>query len=197
MKIHGVILFLLFCEFHGQPYPDASQDSDQETKTIKIGLILDSKSWVGKVVNSCITMAISDFYMLNGQYKTRIALETRDLRGEPLNYLAAAFDLLENAETHAIIVPEMSSELTFLATLCDRANVLLFSFSSTSSFNEHPYLLQVAQDETTQFNGVAAILGAFQWRTVVLIYEDTVDTGQILSHLHDTFRGNDVDAHLL
>lgn len=89
MKMHGVILFLLFCEFHGQPYPDASQDSHQETKTIKIGLILDSKSWLGKVVNSCMSMAISDFYTLNGQYKTRIALETRDLRGEPLNFLAA------------------------------------------------------------------------------------------------------------
>ncbi|XP_022848939.1 glutamate receptor 1.2-like [Olea europaea var. sylvestris] len=194
MKMHGVILFLLFCEFHGQPYPDASQDSHQETKTIKIGLILDSKSWLGKVVNSCMSMAISDFYTLNGQYKTRIALETRDLRGEPLNFLAAAFDLLENAETHAIIVPEMSSEQAFLATLCDKANVLLLSFSSTSSFNEHPYSLQVAQDETTQFNGVAAFLGVFQWRTVVLIYEDTADTRQILSHLHDTFRDNDVDA---
>ncbi|CAA2982494.1 glutamate receptor -like [Olea europaea subsp. europaea] len=146
MKMHGVILFLLFCEFHGQPYPDASQDSHQETKTIKIGLILDSKSWLGKVVNSCISMAISDFYTLNGQYKTRIALETRDLRGEPLNFLAAAFDLLENAETHAIIVPEMSSEQAFLATLCDKANEysnggLLYLSTRTTQIPDKFYLI--------------------------------------------------------
>ncbi|KAL2488330.1 Glutamate receptor 1.3 [Forsythia ovata] len=204
MKIHGFILFLLFCEFHGQPYPDelknskqtlnASEDSNQELSTIKIGLILDSKSWVGKVVLSCITMAISDFYMLNGQYKTRIALETRDLSGEPLHSIAAAFDLLENAEARAIIIPEMSSEDLFLAALCDKANVPLLSVSSISSFNEHPYFLQLAQDETTQFNGVAALLREFKWRNVVFIYEDAADTRHILSHLHDTFRDNDVDT---
>ncbi|CAI9776569.1 unnamed protein product [Fraxinus pennsylvanica] len=204
MKIQGFILFLLFCQFRSQPYPDKlksskqifdkSKDSNQETNTIKIGIILDTKSWVGKVVHSCITIAISDFYMLNEQYKTRIALETRDSRGEPSDFIASAFDLLENAEVHAIMVPEMSSEESFLATLCDKANVPLLSFSSVSSSNEHPYLLQVAQDETSQFKGVAAFLGTFKWRTVVLIYEDSADARQILSHVRDTFRDNDVDA---
>ncbi|CAI9776568.1 unnamed protein product [Fraxinus pennsylvanica] len=68
---------------------DKSKDSNQETNTIKIGIILDTKSWVGKVVHSCITIAISDFYMLNEQYKTRIALETRDSRGEPSDFIAS------------------------------------------------------------------------------------------------------------
>ncbi|XP_022848938.1 glutamate receptor 1.2-like [Olea europaea var. sylvestris] len=204
MKIHGFILFLLFCEFRSQPYPDklkssqqifdASKDSNQETNTIKIGIILDTRSWVGEVVQSCLTMAISEFYMLNEQYKTRIALEPRDSRGEPFRSIASAFDLLENAQVHAIMVPEMSSEESFLVTLCDKANVPLLSFSSVSSSNKHPYFLQVAQDETSQFKGVAAFLRAFKWRNVVLIYEDTEDTRQILSHLHDTFRDSDLDA---
>lgn len=99
MKIHGFILFLLFCEFRSQPYPDklkssqqifdASKDSNQETNTIKIGIILDTRSWVGEVVQSCLTMAISEFYMLNEQYKTRIALEPRDSRGEPFRSIAS------------------------------------------------------------------------------------------------------------
>lgn len=109
-------------------------------------------------------------------------------------FLDAAFDLLENAEVQAIMVPDMSSEESFLGTLCDKANVPLLSFSSISSLNEHPYFLQVAQDEISQFKGVAAFLGAFKWKTVVFLYEESADAGQILSYLHDTFQDNGINA---
>ncbi|KAL7172903.1 hypothetical protein ACSBR2_032384 [Camellia fascicularis] len=62
---------------------------------IKVGVTLDMGSWVGKVVHSCITMAISDFYAVNTpQYKTRVVLHTRDSNGEPLLALSAVVNIL-------------------------------------------------------------------------------------------------------
>ena len=57
---------------------------------IKVGAILDMGSWVGKVVHSCIAMAISDFYDVNTpHYETRVVLHIRDSNGEPLLALSA------------------------------------------------------------------------------------------------------------
>ena len=79
-----LILMLLICfQLHseGQEY--------QSYKEIPVGVILDMGSWVGKTVHSCITMALSDFYMLNSYYKTRIVLHDRNTHGEPLQALSA------------------------------------------------------------------------------------------------------------
>lgn len=45
---------------------------------VNVGLILDFNSSVGFVANSCISMAISDFYSKNPHYTTRLALHTKN-----------------------------------------------------------------------------------------------------------------------
>jgi ionotropic glutamate receptor len=45
---------------------------------IPIGVVLDLNSTVGEMAESCISMAVSDFYALNVDFKTRLALSTRD-----------------------------------------------------------------------------------------------------------------------
>lgn len=56
---------------------------------VHVGLILDMESRMGKIVHSCILMAISDFYEVHKNYTTRIMLHVRDSKGEPLNALSA------------------------------------------------------------------------------------------------------------
>ncbi|CAH1447143.1 unnamed protein product [Lactuca virosa] len=58
---------------------------DLAYKEIPVGVILDmgssypySYSGVGKAVHSCITMAVSEFYMVNPHFQTRIVLHHRD-----------------------------------------------------------------------------------------------------------------------
>lgn len=58
-------------------------------KEVQVGVILDMDSGVGKVIYQFITMAISDFYDANPHYRTRIVLNTRDTKGEPLLALSA------------------------------------------------------------------------------------------------------------
>ncbi|KAB5514426.1 hypothetical protein DKX38_028332 [Salix brachista] len=45
---------------------------------VPVGVILDLNSTVGEIAESCISMAVSDFYAVNDDFKTRLALFTRD-----------------------------------------------------------------------------------------------------------------------
>lgn len=49
--------------------------------------VIDMHSWSGKISNTCISMAISDFYALNTHYKTRLVLHSRDSEGDPFRAL--------------------------------------------------------------------------------------------------------------
>lgn len=62
--------------------------NDTAIEMIHVGLILDAQSWVGKIVDSCISMAISDFYSQNCHYQTKLVVHTRDSGGDPLLLLS-------------------------------------------------------------------------------------------------------------
>ncbi|KAJ0112566.1 hypothetical protein Patl1_03163 [Pistacia atlantica] len=61
---------------------------------IDVGLIVDMGSWEGRMMQSSISMAISDFYSVNGYYKTRIVLRTSDSKGQHLLALSSDAALL-------------------------------------------------------------------------------------------------------
>ncbi|KAL7582708.1 hypothetical protein Lser_V15G42040 [Lactuca serriola] len=146
-----------------------------------------SYSGVGKAVHSCITMAVSEFYMVNPHFQTRIILHHRDTHGDPLHALSAALDLLEKPKVQAIIGSESTAEAKFLAVLGDKARVPILSLSPCLSCNKHPYFLQVTQDEneTTQFKGIAAMAESFRWKEVILICEDS-DSGRDMTNTLQT-----------
>ncbi|PIN16370.1 Glutamate-gated kainate-type ion channel receptor subunit GluR5 [Handroanthus impetiginosus] len=139
-------------------------------------------------------MAVQEFYNQNKGYRTRIALHVRDSRGDSLNCIAAALDLLENVEVNTIIIPKISNEELFLARLADKANVPLLSLSSIPSSNKHPYIIQFGTDENNQFHGISAFLQAFRWRRCVFLYEDTADARQAQTYIHDILRENHLDV---
>lgn len=58
-------------------------------KEFAVGVILDTGSWNGRMVNSCIMMAASDFYNINGHHQTRIVTQIIDSKGDPLKALEA------------------------------------------------------------------------------------------------------------
>lgn len=74
--------FFLITIFFGVIQPSSS--SPNSIERIHVGVILDMQSWVGKIADSCISMAMSDFYSLNSHYETRLVLHTGDSEGDPL-----------------------------------------------------------------------------------------------------------------
>ncbi|CAI9300892.1 unnamed protein product [Lactuca saligna] len=164
---------------------------DPTYKEVQVGVILDMESWAGKVVYRCITMAISDFYTANPLY-TRIVFKTRDTKGEPLRALSSALDLLENTKVQAIIGPESTVEARFLDVFEDKANIPILSFSTSPFPNRNPYLLQIAQDENTQFKAIAAMVDSFKSTEVIVICEDTTNGREMTTYMVSAFQEKNI-----
>nr|GMD14223.1 glutamate receptor 1.2-like [Ipomoea batatas] len=190
MNIYSLIIFLLFGEFTPSraalrpPVPGGN---------FNVGVVVDEGSAMGKVVRSCVTMAVSDYNerLRNG---TRIHLHVRNSEGDPLLALTAAQDLVENKKAQAIfIMPETSSEATLLAILGDKAKVPVFSFSPLQSSTQHPYLIQVSEDESTGLKGVTAFIAAFKWKNVIIIHDHPAGHAtKSLSYLLNTLQEHNV-----
>lgn len=82
-------LLLLFLLLLGITTQSCANEHNGDKSVINVGVIVDVESWVGKVVRSCITMAVSDFYDINRGYRTRIVLHVRDSKGDSLQSIAA------------------------------------------------------------------------------------------------------------
>ncbi|KAI3678643.1 hypothetical protein L6452_37944 [Arctium lappa] len=136
--------------------------------------------------------AVSDFYTVNSYYQTRIVLHDRDTHGETLQALSAALDLLENTRVQAIIGPESSVEARCLEVLGEKANVPILSLSTSPFSSPNPYLLQIAQDETNQFKGIAAMVESFKWKNVILICEDTANGREMATYMVTAFQEKNI-----
>ncbi|KAE8701372.1 hypothetical protein F3Y22_tig00110548pilonHSYRG00873 [Hibiscus syriacus] len=170
-------------------------DSTIEEIRVHVGLIIDTQSWVGKIVYSCISMAITDFYDQNSHYRTKLVLHTRDSEGDPLLLLSHALVLLESVKLDAIIVAENSAGLKILAELGSRVKIpviSLFAAAPSLPFSEYPYLLQIGENDSTRAKIISTLVESFTWRSVILISEDNDSARQILSNVIASFEATGV-----
>ncbi|GAA0167850.1 transmembrane signal receptor [Lithospermum erythrorhizon] len=184
LKIQNSILFLVFSGLSVSLWGDPNNPVD-------IGLIIDIGSPVGRTVLSCINMAISDIHSANG---TRIELHIKDSKGDSLSAITSGVDLLNNGRVQAIIVPEMTIEASMLASLGENAEVPIFSFASIPSSPDHSYFLRIKEDEAAQFGPVIALLEEFNWKNIVLVYEETSDGRNHLQHIVDMFQEKSISV---
>ncbi|KAL4182076.1 hypothetical protein AMTRI_Chr12g240690 [Amborella trichopoda] len=143
---------------------------------VNVGVILALDSWVGRVSNLCITMALEDFYKEHPNHKTRILLSRRDSGLDVVQTASAALDLLKNVEVAAILGPQLSAEAEFLAELGNKSQVPILSFSATSPFlssTRTPYFVRATIKDSAQAKPIAALLRAYGWRQAVAISENT------------------------
>ncbi|CAA7408161.1 unnamed protein product [Spirodela intermedia] len=141
-----------------------------------VGVVLDLPSAVGKTTLTCINMALSDFYAAYPNSTTRLRLHPRDSTGDVVHAASAAVDLMMNEKVQAIVGPQTSVEAMFLADLGTRSRVPVISFSATSpsvSPKEKSYFVRAAPNDADQAEPIAAVVGAFGWKRVVVVYEDT------------------------
>ncbi|KAI3468398.1 hypothetical protein Pfo_025061 [Paulownia fortunei] len=155
---------------------------------IRVGVVVDMDNYVGEMGLNCISMALSDFYATNAQYKTRLEIYNRDSKGDVVGAAAAALDLLKNVEVQAIIGPLSSVQANFMINLGDKAQVPIVTFSATSPFLSSirtPYFIRAALNDSSQVQAISAIIQAFGWREVVPIYMDNEFGEGIIPFLTD------------
>ncbi|PIA37057.1 hypothetical protein AQUCO_03100069v1 [Aquilegia coerulea] len=167
-----------------------------DTAALDVGVILDLGTWVGRMTQSCISMALEDYYSINN-YTTRLVLHTRDSHRDVVDAASSAIDLIKNVQVQAILGPQSSSEAEFLVDIGNKTQVPIISFSATSpsiSSSKTPYFIRTALNDSTQVKAIAAIVEAFGWREVVPIYEDTDYGEDIIPYLTDAIQ--DVNARV-
>ncbi|KAM4125791.1 hypothetical protein ACJW30_01G339700 [Castanea mollissima] len=145
-------------------------------EVIPVGVVLDLKSPVGRVAESYMSMALYDFYAVNYDYHTRLALFTKDSGDGVLTAASTAMDLMKREEVQAIIGPQSSAQARFVIELGRKAQVPIISFSATSpslSPSQNPFFIRTTQEDSAQVRAISDIVKAFGWWEIVIIYEDT------------------------
>ncbi|KAH6821820.1 hypothetical protein C2S53_008425 [Perilla frutescens var. hirtella] len=139
-----------------------------------VGVILDLQTSVGKIYKSCISMAIEDFYSKNS-YNTMIVPHFRDSRTDVVAAASAAIDLLKNTQVMAIFGPQRSTQADFVIDICDKVKVPIISPATSPAVSpqESPYFVRSAWSSASQAEAISAIVNKFNWREIVLIYEDS------------------------
>ncbi|KAJ9702843.1 hypothetical protein PVL29_004542 [Vitis rotundifolia] len=171
--------------------------SQNTTIPVKVGVVLDLDAWVGKMGLSCISMALSDFYASHGHYKTRVDTKIRDSKGDVFGAAAAAVDLVQKEEVEAIIGPRSSMQANFMSDLGSKAWVPIISFSATSpslSSLQSRYFIRATLNDSAQVPAIRAIVQAFGWREVVLIYVDNEYGNGVVPSLTSALQ--EVDTHV-
>ncbi|RXH93202.1 hypothetical protein DVH24_013778, partial [Malus domestica] len=83
-------------------------------------------------------------------------------------------NLLDNIKVEAIIGAQTRIEANLLAELAEEVKVPIMSLSepSHSPPRKYPFFVEITQDETFQAAGISALIEAFRWRDVILLYEN-------------------------
>ncbi|XXG51736.1 hypothetical protein AAC387_Pa03g0242 [Persea americana] len=170
----------------------AQNKSLSSSRTVfDVGVVLDLRTSFGKMGESCISMALADFYTAHTNYTTQLKLHWRDSNQDNVDTASMALDLLNNVQVKAILGPQTSSQVQFVAELGNKANVPILSFSSTSpllSTIQTPYCTRTALSDSCQVKAIAAVVKAFEWREVVQVCQDNPNGNGITPYLTDALQ---------
>ncbi|KAL8223586.1 hypothetical protein R6Q57_019061 [Mikania cordata] len=146
-----------------------------ETKTqIQIGVILDMNSSTGKMMNTCISIAIRDFYRKHADYTTEILPYYRDSKQDDVEATSAAIDLMKNHRVMAIIGPMTSSQADFVIEIGNKTKVPIISPATSPLLSpiDSSCFIRLGPDSTYQLKPIAEVIKHFKWTEVVFVYED-------------------------
>ncbi|XP_076893700.1 glutamate receptor 1.4-like [Bidens hawaiensis] len=183
MNTNLCILILFFCTLNHRLCADFVD--------VDVGIVLDMESWLGKSIHSSIMMAISDFYARNHSYKTRIAVHTKDSKGDRLQALSAVLDLLNLVKVSTIIGPQTYIGSELLGSIADTSKVPIISFAG-KSLTEYPYLLHIKEDEGSLAKSICALVESYKWRGVIYMYEESDQGSELLQNLFELFQDKNI-----
>ncbi|XP_013721377.1 glutamate receptor 1.3-like [Brassica napus] len=166
--------------------------SEQERVRVRVGMVLNLGSLEGTIVETSVSLALSDFYAVNSDYKTRVSLSVRNSQGEPLLALASAVELLQTVGVEAIIGGDSLQETKLLAEIGEKAKVPVISLNSpvSLSLRKYSHLIQATHDTFSEAKGITAFIHEFDWKSVALVYDEDEDGWResmqlMVDHFHE------------
>ncbi|KAL5715903.1 hypothetical protein ACHQM5_017663 [Ranunculus cassubicifolius] len=146
-------------------------------------------------------MAVEDIYALTG-YKLNLHL--KDSQG---NRVREAIDLIESLRPQAVIGELTWQEAKLVTEMgSNTRGVPILSLSTTSITppfieTQLPYFIRFANDISYHMKCISAMVGSYQWRKIIAIYEDnssySIDSG-LITLLSDSLRdvGSEIESHV-
>ncbi|KAL3366330.1 hypothetical protein AABB24_011151, partial [Solanum stoloniferum] len=160
---------------------------DNNTSAVKMGIILDLETEVGKVMHISILLALADYHANTSRGAIRIVPHIRDSKKDDVEAASAAIYLLKDVQVQAIFGPQMSTQTDFVIDLGNRVKVPIISpvTSPLLTVKENPFFIRGALPSSSQTKAIAAIVKNYNWREVVVIYEESPYGTGILPYLTD------------
>ncbi|KAH0750942.1 hypothetical protein KY290_030174 [Solanum tuberosum] len=152
-----------------------------------VGIILDLETEVGKVMHISILLALADYHANTSRGAIRIVPHIRDSKKDDVEAASAAIYLLKDVQVQAIFGPQMSTQTDFVIDLGNRVKVPIISPATSPllTVKENPFFIRGALPYSSQTKAIAAIVKNYNWREVVVIYEESPYGTGILPYLTD------------
>ncbi|KAJ0081245.1 hypothetical protein Patl1_10593 [Pistacia atlantica] len=154
-------------------------------KLLNIGVIIDVDSHFGKEEKVAMELAAQSFNTTSQSYK--LFLHFRNPGRDPLQTVSAAEKLIIEKEVAVIICMETWGQTALVAEIGNRAQVPIVSFAEPAitpplTPTRWPFLVTMVNNRAEQIRCTAALVGSYNWRRVIVIYEDDSiggDTGDL------------------
>ncbi|XP_028760980.1 glutamate receptor 2.9 isoform X2 [Neltuma alba] len=151
--------------------------TESATVTIPVGVILDLNSSLGSITLNCTNLGLLDFYSTHDSYATRLQLHFWHSGNDLLTAAIAAWNLINGKKVHAILGPQNSEQARYVVELGKTNDVPVIWFSPSGPSLLPPRTRFFIHSNSTrshcsQFEAIAAIIEAYDWQSVIPIYED-------------------------
>ncbi|XP_076883979.1 glutamate receptor 2.7-like [Bidens hawaiensis] len=143
-------------------------------REVRIGVILDMDTGIGKMSNTCIAMAMHDFYEKHNTSTMVLRTHLRDAKQDDVQAASAAMDLMKNVQVAAILGPTTSSQADFIIGIGNKSKVPVISPATSPSLSpkDNMYFIRSAHGSDSQLEPIAELIKYFNWSEVVFAYED-------------------------
>ncbi|KAM5588067.1 hypothetical protein ABKV19_006492 [Rosa sericea] len=151
--------------------------AQNDISVTNVGAIIDLTSRIGKEQKAAMEIAAESFNKKSNTHE--LILHFRNSSGEPFLAASAAEELIKEEKVQVIAGMEYWPEAVQVADhVRNQSQVIpVISFGApliTSPLIQHrwPFLIRMTSDGSAQMKCIAHIVAAYNWKRVVVIYED-------------------------
>ncbi|KAF9672419.1 hypothetical protein SADUNF_Sadunf11G0039700 [Salix dunnii] len=146
-------------------------------RVTNIGAIIDGNSRTGKEEKTAMEIAVQNFNTISRNHK--LSLHFKNPKADPLQAAYAAQELIKEKKVEVIIGMDKWEEASLVANIGNQSQVPILSFAAPGrtpilTSLRWPFLIRMASDGSEQMRCIAALVHSYNWRRVVVVYEDDV-----------------------